>query len=242
MSAQSKFYGEDLAYIHNAGFISFANGCAPGLLGILRAIGINDGLVVDLGCGSGVWCKHLVDAGYSASGVDVSPAMIALARRQAPKADFTVGSLWTYRLPQCRALTALGEVLCYRPEGKSRNLEPILRKAHKCLDPGGLFIFDVVEVNVDRNRKTTNSEGADWSCVVKVDYDEKRERLVRQITSFRRIGRLYRRSHERHEVQLYRPSDVSGALRRIGFRVRTVRKFGSYELLPGRIGFIARKP
>jgi SAM-dependent methyltransferase len=241
MSPRPEFYGDDLAYIHDAGFVSFANGCAPGLLSILRATGINDGLVVDLGCGSGVWCKHLADTGHSVSGVDISPAMIALARRQVPNADFTVGHLWTYRFPPCRAITALGEVLCYRPDGKSRSLEPIFRKAHKCLEPSGLFIFDLAEVSLGQNCKTTSSEGTDWCCVVESEYDTKRERLVRHITSFRKIGTLYRRSQERHEVQLYRPSDVLGTLRRIGFRVRTVRKLGAYPLLPGRIGVIARK-
>jgi hypothetical protein len=77
--------------------------------------------------------------------------------------------------------------------------------------------------------------------MVKVDYDAKQRRLVRQITSFREIGGRNRCSHERHELQLYRASEVAGALRRVGFRVRTLRSFGEYELLPSHIGVVAKK-
>lgn len=51
-------------------------GCAPGLLTVLAEAGIHDGLVVDLGCGTGVWAEHLSDAGYQVVGLDISPATI----------------------------------------------------------------------------------------------------------------------------------------------------------------------
>ena len=57
-------YREDLAYVHGVGFDWFARGAAPGVLDILRGGGITDGLVVDLGCGSGIWVRELVRAGY----------------------------------------------------------------------------------------------------------------------------------------------------------------------------------
>ncbi len=52
-------YQEDLAYIHDVGFGAFSSESAPGLLEILRQKGIAKGLVVDLGCGSGIWAKAL---------------------------------------------------------------------------------------------------------------------------------------------------------------------------------------
>jgi hypothetical protein len=36
----SEWYGEDLAYIHDAGFGEFALGAAPGMLEILRRSGL----------------------------------------------------------------------------------------------------------------------------------------------------------------------------------------------------------
>lgn len=78
-------YQEDLAYIHDVGFDFYARGVAPELLKILRRHGIRKGLVVDLGCGSGIWARELTDAGYEVLGVDISGAMIRLARKKRPR-------------------------------------------------------------------------------------------------------------------------------------------------------------
>ena len=85
-------YGEDLAYIHDVGFGGFARDAAPALLALLRAAGVTSGTVLDLGCGSGIWARELLDAGDQVTGIDLSPAMIEIARRRAPEAAFTVGS------------------------------------------------------------------------------------------------------------------------------------------------------
>ena len=138
----------------------------------------------------------------------------------------------------------MGEVICYMPEIKShkRTLNSFFRKVFNTLEPGGLLIFDAAEVGLDRDRMPTFMEGDDWACLVSFSYDDKRERLARHITYFRKVGKLYRRSEEQHVIQLYRGSEVAGLLRNLGFRVRTVRRFGSHALLPDRVGMIARKP
>jgi 2-polyprenyl-3-methyl-5-hydroxy-6-metoxy-1,4-benzoquinol methylase len=81
-------YKDDLAYIHDVGFGDFAKQSTPGLLKILRQSGITNGLVIDLGCGSGIWAQELIKAGYEVLGVDISTAMIELARKRAPQARF----------------------------------------------------------------------------------------------------------------------------------------------------------
>src|SRR5262245_42108156 len=110
--SQVRFYGTDLAYIHHVGFAGFARAAAPGLLRILRRHRVH-GTVVDLGCGSGVWAGALSDAGYDVVGIDLSPAMVRLARRTAPKALFRRGSLFGAAIPRCGAVTAIGECLNY---------------------------------------------------------------------------------------------------------------------------------
>src|SRR5229473_3534632 len=106
-------YSQDLAYIHDAGFSDFALGAAPGLLSILRRNRIPSGLVVDLGCGSGVWARELLRSGYDVLGVDISPSMIKLASRNAPGAKFQTASLLSARPPRCNAVTSIGECLNY---------------------------------------------------------------------------------------------------------------------------------
>ena len=48
------------------------------------------GSVVDLGCGSGVVLRALVDAGFDAIGVDLSKAMLQIAKKTAPGAQLVV--------------------------------------------------------------------------------------------------------------------------------------------------------
>lgn len=243
MPSSSPFYDDDLAYIQEEGYRGSAEAYAPGLLRILADAGIREGLVVDLGCGSGVWAKHLCDAGYRTVGLDVSPALIQRARQRASSAEFRVGSLWSYRIPRCRAVTALGEVVCYRvPNGGQQQMGSLFRKTFNALHPGGLLIFDVAEIGLDRHRRQACLEGADWACLVRFEYDEKKQRLCRHITTFRRLNGLFRRSKERHVVQLYEADEVARVLRKTGFRVRRARRFGAYSLLTRRVAFIARKP
>jgi hypothetical protein len=54
----SEWYGENLAYIHGVGHADFALDSAPGILEILGHSGIEDGLVVDLDCGTGFLARE----------------------------------------------------------------------------------------------------------------------------------------------------------------------------------------
>ena len=81
------FYGEDLAYVHDAGFTSLAALAADRLIEELHRLS-KGGLVVELGAGSGVAAARLGAAGFDVLGIDASPAMIQLARENAPRATF----------------------------------------------------------------------------------------------------------------------------------------------------------
>ncbi|UAJ80329.1 class I SAM-dependent methyltransferase [Leifsonia sp. ZF2019] len=51
------------------------------------------GAVADLGCGPGRIAGHLADRGLDISGVDLSPGMVEVARREHPDLTFAVGSM-----------------------------------------------------------------------------------------------------------------------------------------------------
>jgi SAM-dependent methyltransferase len=57
------------------------------------------GPVADLGCGPGHLTAHLRSLGLDAFGVDLSPAMISLARAAHPELRFEVGSMAALDLP-----------------------------------------------------------------------------------------------------------------------------------------------
>ncbi len=50
------------------------------LADILRADGIEDGLLLDLGCGTGTLTRMMADLGYDMTGVDLSADMLSVAR------------------------------------------------------------------------------------------------------------------------------------------------------------------
>jgi 2-polyprenyl-3-methyl-5-hydroxy-6-metoxy-1,4-benzoquinol methylase len=81
----SHAYREDLSWIHDLGFGDLARHAAELLLQTLAAEGFREGLVVDLGCGTGILAEAVSNAGYDVLGVDLSPAMIEMARRRVPE-------------------------------------------------------------------------------------------------------------------------------------------------------------
>ena len=235
-------YLEDLAYVHHTGFGGLASGAAPGLLGLLREAGIQDRLVVDLGCGSGLWVWEARRAGYEALGVDNSAAMIELARTVAPDARFVCAPVHGFSIPPCDAVTALGEVFNYIPPGEE-DLPPLgtlFREVARALRPGGLLLFDVIVRGRPMAYRSWQA-GEDWAALVDVIEDSERNLITRGITTFRRIGPHYRRSDETHRVRVLDRAEVERELREAGFSVRVSRRYGDFLLPPRRLAFRARK-
>jgi len=234
-----KPYQTDLAYIHDAGFGDYARNSAPGLLAILRRAGVRSGLVVDLGCGSGIWAAELIRHGYAVAGIDISRPMTELARRRAPEARFINASFLSAQLPPCDAVTAIGECFNYTFDGRNsrQRLKQLFRRVHDALRPGGVFIFDIAEPG--RALRRAFAKGSDWAILFEAE--SRRDLLIRHMTSFRQVGTLYRRSEETHRLRLYRSADLAAELRRAGFAVRVLRAYGRMPLPSGNAAFVASK-
>ena len=193
-----------------------------------------------------MWARELIDAGYRVLGIDISEAMIELARRKAPEADFEVGSLFEVEIPPCAAVTAVSEVLNYLfdPENEDLGLGCLFPRVHDALLPGGVFVFDVLGPGQvppgDRTRGF--GVGEDWAVLSELEEDVERGTMERRIVSFRKVGEHYRRDEEVHRVRLYDPSGLSAELEQVGFRVRTMRSYGDLPLSEGHAAFVARKP
>jgi SAM-dependent methyltransferase len=213
------FYRDDLAYIHDVGHADFALRCAPGILEILEENGVPDGLVVDLGCGSGQWARELLRAGYRVLGIDISEAMIEIARQKAPGAEFRAGSLFEAELPTCDAVTAVSEVLNYLfdPENEERGLEGVFGRVYEALRPGGVFVFDVLGPGQVPPRTTARGHrvGEDWAGLSERKEDAGRGTMERRIVSFRNFAEHYRREDEVHRVRLFEPEEVAGLSGRV---------------------------
>ena len=238
-------YSPDLAFIHDAGYGDFARHAAAVLLESLRGQGIAGGLVVDLGCGSGILAQELIAAGYEVLGVDISPAMIRLARRRAPQARFVTASLLRFELPACAAVASIGECINYLFDaGNSRaGLTRLFRRVHAALRPGGVFLFDVAEPGqiAAPGRRQRYAIGPDWAVLADASEDKRRRLLIRRIVSVRKLGRLDRRTEETHTARLYEAAALLQELRRAGFRARLFRRYGGLRLRSAHAAILAIK-
>jgi SAM-dependent methyltransferase len=247
--AQTIGYGQDLAFIHDEGFGQVARDAARLLVARLRPIShVRRPSVIDLGCGSGILARELVEAGCDVLGIDRSPAMLRIARRRAPGARFVRASVLDAKVPPCDAVAAIGEVFNYLFDPRSRTavaLWRVFHRVHDALRPGGIFVFDLAAPGRGGGlgKRQNNSEGKDWAILLETEEDAARSFLTRRIVSFRRAGKLYRRSEEVHRLRLYHPAEVKRMLRRAGFECTIARGYGSSRLpSSGWITVIATKP
>jgi SAM-dependent methyltransferase len=211
----------------------------------MRRRGPPSGLVIDLGCGSGILSERVVAAGYDVLGIDLSAGLLALARKRVPGGRFLRGSLWTAELPPCVAVAAVGEVVNYLfdEDGPRQGPRKLFRRVYDALAPGGTFLMDLAGPGrvPGAGRSRNWAEGEDWAVLVSAEEDRRRRLLTRAITTFRKVGTAYRRDHEVHRQRLYPPAEAAALLREAGFRVRVLRGYGELRFARGVAGFLARR-
>lgn len=238
-------YRADLAYIHDVGHGAVARDAAARLTKELAGLS-QEGLIVDVGCGSGILAEAMTESGYRVIGLDVSEAMLALARTRVPRAEFRLGSFITTSLPKCVAIAAVGEVLCYAFDSANGDRERAVwfRRAYDALCPGGVLLFDIAspERVPPSGSHRTFAAGADWAVLAEASVEDASGMLVRKITSFRRIETLYRRDEEVHRLSLIDPVDTLALLREAGFEAEVIPAYGSVPMPPGLVAFLCRKP
>lgn len=115
------------------------------LHGLLKEYGIEDGIVLDLGCGTGTMTEYLADKGYDMIGVDNSEEMleIALEKKQDSGHDilYLCQDMREFELyGTVRAIVSICDSVNYITDPEE--LGQVFRWADNYLDPDGIFIFD----------------------------------------------------------------------------------------------------
>lgn len=97
------------------------------------------GPVVDVGCGPGHFTAYLSSLGVDASGIDLSPGMIDLARRTHPGLRFEVGSMTDLPVPDASVAGVLASwSLIHVPDDA---VPGVLAHFRRALRPGGLLMI-----------------------------------------------------------------------------------------------------
>ena len=231
-------YGPDLARIHDEAFGGWARAAANVLLAHAPP-----GLVVDLGCGSGILAQEVSQAGRPVLGIDLSPAMLKLAKARVPAGTFRKGSLLDAEVPPCSAVAIVGEGVNYLFDGRDheRRLRALFKRIHAALVPGGLLLLDAAGPGrATRSGVRSWHEGKDWTVLSEAI--EVGGRLTRRIVTFRRERGAWRRRSETHVLRLLTPRAVAALLVSAGFEAKRLDGYGMLRLPKGHAAFIARKP
>lgn len=240
-------YTEDLAFVHDDSFGFIATGAAKALAAKLTERGINEGLVVELACGSGISSALLVSAGYDVLGFDISEPMIDIARRRAaPPARFEVASLYDAQIPPCVAVTGIGEAFNYLfdPRAGFASMCAVFEAAWEAIIPGGVLMFDIAEPGRAMPRLEHHVwEGRGWRVVSETIEHTGERVLERRITTLRAVNGESRETVELHRLALYDHEEVYEALREIGFAPLTLASYAEdFRFGHGHGAFMAVKP
>ena len=234
-------YQQDLSSIHIEGYGFHWEKAAPCLLQFFKQNGVDGGTVVDLGCGGGQWLEWLAARGYQVWGIDVSASMIEAAKERVSPSHLIHGCFSKVELPSCDAVTSLGEPINYL--GQKQAIKRTFNKVYRALRPGGIFVFDAREpAKKPVLPRTVSRVGDSWACICEIIEKPEINSLIRHITTFRQVGKLFRRSQETHNLKVYSRAETLTWLRKIGFRVRHYRGYDTYRFPPGQSVYLARKP
>jgi SAM-dependent methyltransferase len=234
------YYRDDLALVHHLGFGSHADATAPGVLALLEPV--RGGLVLELGCGSGLLTRHLVEAGHRVVATDASPAMLALVRETAPGAEVRQLVLPDDLLREGDAVVSVGHVLSYLPDEAAVNRA--LAAAGDALRPGGVLALDLCDLRygeLRRDEPSSSRIAEDWAIVTRFSLP-RRSLFVREIAAFlRNEDRTWRRDDERHENVLVDTALVPALLAEHGVQARVAESFGGEDLPDGLVAIVGRK-
>lgn len=196
---------------------------------LLKEYGVNEGLVLDLGCGTGTLTELLAEAGYDMIGVDVSEEMLELASEKRAKSGHDI----LYLLQDMREFELYGTVRAVVSVCDSINyiteeadLLQVFRLVNNYLDPGGIFLFDMntvykYETLLAENTIAENRKEGSFIWENYYDFEEKLNQY--DLTLFiRQENGFYQKYEETHFQRAYSVDQILSLIREAGMEILRV--------------------
>ncbi|MSC84776.1 class I SAM-dependent methyltransferase [Eubacterium sp. am_0171] len=205
------------------------------LHGLLKEYGINDGLVLDLGCGTGTMTELLADLGYDMIGVDNSADMLEIALEKKVESGHDI----LYLLQDMRGFELYGTVRAIISICDSVNyitepdeLRRVFFWVNNYLDTDGVFIFDF---NTEYKYRevlgdTTIAENREECSFIWDNYYYKEEQIneyelslfIKDQESSTGGAEIYRRYQETHFQRGYTLEEMRELVKTSGLKLLAV--------------------
>lgn len=188
---------------------------------ILQRFDYHPRTVLDLACGTGNTTLPLARRGYHVMGLDLSPAMVHIARNKARSQGLTVnfltGDMRSFRLEKpVDLITCFHDGLNYLPS--YGDLERTFHQVRNNLTPGGMFVCDLNTIRwlASTTPEVTVVDESDFTLIWQSCYQTADFSWEIQLTAFVREGEYYYKITENHREYGYAPEDVHRALQAAG--------------------------
>jgi SAM-dependent methyltransferase len=238
------YYRHDLALVHHRGFAFHAAACAPGILDLLSSVRARNGLVLEIGCGTGLLTKELTEAGHRIIATDASPSMLEVAHGFIGEQveELRQLTLPDDPLPRVDAIVAIGHPISYLPDADA--IDRALVAMADALNPGGLLAIDICDLEWGKARLNASNFGGvgpDWAIITEYSMPSL-DRFVRDMTTFvpNDDGSWHRES-EHHENVLVDTTRIPALLHEHGVDAELRDAFGAEKLPVGLRVVIGRR-
>ncbi len=221
------------------------------LAGRLKEYGISDGLVLELGCGTGTMTELLAASGYDMIGVDNSEEMLAEAMEKRVLSGhdilYLLQDMEEFELyGTVRAVISVCDSLNYVTS--KEDLLTVFRLVNNYLDPGGIFIFDMNTIYKYRELlgDTVIAENREeGSFIWENSYDPESGLNIYELALFLpREDGLYEKYEEIHYQKAYAADEIRSLIKEAGMELLEI--YDAYTMEPPgrdseRLTFIARE-
>jgi SAM-dependent methyltransferase len=193
------------------------------VIGLLNEYEIRDGLILDLGCGTGSLTELLADRGYDMIGVDNSEDMLQIAMDKREKSGTDI----LYLMQDMREFELYGTVRavlsicdCMNYILEYEDLVEVFRLVNNYLDPGGIFIFDlntIYKYETLMGESTIAEDREECSFIWDNYYDKESKINEYDLSLFiKQEEDLYRKYTENHYQRAYSLEEIKMAINEAG--------------------------
>jgi len=191
--------------------------------GLLNEYEIRDGLILDLGCGTGSLTELLADRGYDMIGVDNSEDMLQIAMDKREKSGkdilYLMQDMREFELyGTVRAVLSICDCMNYILEYE--DIVEVFRLVNNYLDPGGIFIFDlntIYKYETLMGESTIAEDREECSFIWDNYYDKESKINEYDLSLFiKQEEDLYRKYTENHYQRAYSLEEVKRAINEAG--------------------------